>query len=203
MFMEKARHSRTIIATVAVLFNLLCWHDVNSNYQIASAAPGTSQSRKAMGGEGWYKTIWGMTPEKVSAAIGIKITPASEQDMRNYKTEYQYIIPDFKIGNFAFSVYLAFKPGKGLNDVMVTKKGQDEHFACFLELEDSLKKKYGTPSAVEDDDNMRMNSQSHSREWLTQSSVIKLNHIVLWIQGKPHYTTNVLYSARSSVDDRL
>lgn len=201
--MEKIRHSRFIVATIAVLFCLLFWHKANSDDNLSWAAPGVSQSTEAMGGEGWYKTKWGMTPEEVSAALGDAIVPVPQQDRGKYKTEYQYTIPDFEIGNFSFSVYLAFKPGKGLNDVMVTKKGQDDHFACFLELEHSLKKKYGSPSFIEDKDNMKFGSQSCSREWLTQASIIKLNNITLWIGGKPHYTTNVIYSARSAGGDRL
>ena len=202
--MKKSRHLRTTVVTIAVLFSLLCWHNANSNYSMVYGQHlEPVQSKEVIGGAGWYKTKWGMTPEEINAALGNKIVPVPQQDRGKYDTEYQYTIPEFKIGKFSFSVYLAFKSGKGLTDVMVTKKGQSDHFACFLELEDALKKKYGSPSSVEDDVNMKKSSQFRSREWLTQSSVIKLNNITLWIDSKPHFTTNVLYSARSSGGDRL
>jgi len=204
--MEKSRHSRFIVTTMAVLFGLLCWYNANSDDSLAWAAPGDSQSQGAMGGEGWYKTKWGMSPEEVSAALGDTIVPVPQQDRRKYNTEYQYTISDFKIGNFSFSVYLAFKSGKGLNDVMVTtKKGEGDHYACFLELEDALKKKYGSPSSsAEDENDKQLSFKLRYREWLTQASIIKLNNITFFDSEPLTYDrTNVLYSARSAGDDRL
>lgn len=200
--MEKIRHSKLNITAMAVLFGLLCGYNVNSDDILVWAASGESQFQGAMIGEGWYKTKWGMSPEEVSAVLDDTIALVPQQDRRKYATEYQYTISDFKIGNFSFTVYLAFNSGKGLSDVMVTKNGESDHYGCFLELEDALKKKYGRPSSVEDEDK-KLSSQLHSREWLTQATIIRLNNITLWINSKPYDTTNILYSARSGTDDRL
>ena len=134
--------------------------------------------------------------------LGIKqIAP---ENRKRYKTDFTYTIPDFKIGKFSFDVYMAFDPQKGLNEVMVTKKDEADHYACFLELENALKKKYGNPSSAKDQDKIKMGSQMRSREWATQDTLIILNHVVLWFSNKAHKTTNIIYQSRGDTEaDKL
>ena len=176
------------ILVAAITFDLLfCLAGINS---------ATAQQDVA-GSSGWYKTKWGMTAEEVSATLGDSIIPLSQQDRKRFP-DFEYTMSDFQIGKYSFEVYFAFA-SVGLNKVMVRKKGQGEYYACFLHLEDSLKKKYGSPSDVKDDDRKR-DAQSHTREWLTQGSIIALNNVTLWIGGKPYETTNVIYSSRRTLD---
>ena len=174
--------------------------DSNATQSLPDSAPAPDSTLK----EGWYKTKWGMTIDEIRAVLKEDIKQIAPENRKRYKTDYTYTIPDFKIGNFSFDVSMAFDPQKGLKEVMLTKKDGPDHYACFLELEDALKKKYGNPSSSTDQDKIKMGSQMRSREWVTQHTLIRLNHIVLWFSNKAHETTNIIYQSRGDTEaDKL
>lgn len=188
--MKKASQSKMKIAIFVIIVSLC-------------SVPFVYSMEKNIGGQAWYKTKWGMSVDEVNKSLGDTIVKTKDGDGEYKNIKYQYVLPNFKIGSFSFSVYFAFKSGDRLYDIMVKKEGGDRYYACFLELEDSLIKKYGKPFSVKDEDNRRFQSQMRSREWMTEDSVITLNNAAIWVDKRAHEITNIFYSARESGDDKL
>jgi hypothetical protein len=151
----------------------------------------------AYANDAWYTTKWGMSPDEVSAAIGTSLKPLSGKNIAN--EDVQYMLPKFAIGKDNFEVYFGFKDKK-LSFILLNSI--DDKYGAFLRLKDGLMQKYG--ATADSKNNGTRTSSLESYDWISESSLISLNHVMLAISGNAHVTTNVQYRPRvNSESDKL
>jgi len=151
--------------------------------------------------EGWYKTKWGMTLDEIRTVLREEIkeiTPENRGDLKDYFT---HMISDFKIGNFTFDVYLGFDAKKELNNVLVILDDKQDKWQCFVELERSLKKKYGSPSLAETSENEEFDYDQEIREWLLKNTFVQLSYLKYGFGNEIEFT-QISYQPRkdTSID---
>jgi hypothetical protein len=147
-----------------------------------------------------------MTIEEIRAALKEEIKEHKPAKREEHQTDFSYTIPDFKIGNFMYDVYLGFN-NKKLSEVLVRLKDGQNKYGCFLDLDDSLKKKYGSPTSSKDEEDKKFTdvwSESKSREWILKTTIIRLNYLYLWCYKETNATTNIQYQYRKDTStDKL
>ncbi len=192
--MTEGNKHRLFISIVALVLYSCSINSSHADNNATSSTPESVQSPNSTFTEGWYKTKWGMTIDEIRTVLKEDIKQVSAEYKKKYNTAQTHTITDFKIGKFTFDVYLTIDPQKGLAKVNVAKKGELDQYACFLELENALKKKYGNPSSTEE--NKIMGSKMNSIEWITQDTLIRLIHSEFRFNNKNRESTDIIYESR-------
>lgn len=186
--MKRYKKSILIMSVVSMMFCNLGTSAISAEGDL-STSPGTGQ-------DGWYKTKWGMTVDEVRAVLQENVVPAPPEKWKATKGEKAFMIPNFMVGDFEFEVYMDFDAsGKLRQTTLVMKKGTGDHYKCFLELEASLKSKYGQPSPVKDDNRP---SVVRTREWIVPSTVIVLSYWHFPMGKDSSEFTQINYQARKT-----
>lgn len=143
---------------------------------------------------GWGPTNWGMSKKEVIKATNLTLDTSFRTRHRTYPTYTSQI----KIGGHEYRINFGIH-AEGLDEVLIrsnrSRKNHSYHYEAFLDLKESLTKKYGSP--IDSEKNERGSSSSEEVKWLTEDSFISLFYVVLGSPTSSTYT-GIQYKPRSS-----
>lgn len=146
----------------------------------AQQAPTTASApanRSAKDVKGWRGAEWGMTPDKVAAALGQKLGEVKTSTRDPAQTYYE--LEGLAVGEWIADVELGFKqsaPGTEASNrqlvyVILGFKLTDGK-PDFTKVRDELKATYGDPTSEEDERHPQMGNRNQYARWTLPSTQI-------------------------------
>lgn len=164
---------------------------------LLSFAPRAHADARALNGYG--KTTWGMTPDKVLAAESPRAKTMAKPTSFRGGSAGLVTIPLLKISSVSFSAVFVFDAKKKLKRVVLTSTQQRHHsvnVVDFNSLEQLLVEKYGPPTYKTD---LPLEAEgNHDVSWKLPKTMIKLS--LLYIP-RDVTTVTISYRPTASADE--
>jgi hypothetical protein len=124
---------------------------------------------EAYGGNAWYKTSWGMSPDEVKKVMANNMEVLSDGTL---------MLRGYDILGQQYDVAFGFDEKKVLTYVVLNCAGDnsiDVGYGCFLQLIKALTNKYGQPNITKAKQNIK-NAEETIYEWFTKDTHISLKY---------------------------
>ena len=123
---------------------------------------------EAYGGNAWYKTSWGMSPDEVRKVMGKQMEVLSDGTL---------MLRGYDILGKQYDVAFAFGEKKGLCYVVLNCRSSQ--YGCFLQLEKALKAKYGQSKITKSEKERAYYKEETTYEWYTKDTHITMEYAEL------------------------
>jgi hypothetical protein len=140
---------------------------------------------EAYGGNAWYKTSWGMSPDEVRKVMGRQMEVLSDGTT--------LMLRGYDILGEQYDVAFAFDKKNELCYVVLNCASSD--YGCFLQLEKALKVKYGKPEITKSEKKSGNHQKETKYEWYTKDTYLTLKYSELQDTSSKGFKINRYCSA--------